>query len=163
MVMPSADATEQSYSVVQTKRFLEGQPFILIYDTTLPRFTPPAIILHNILMLDASYYTLDVTAIVARIAITQNVSPLVVRATNAQFGMDPAPYTGKQLSITYAYRSSDGSFDHHIQVVGQDDTIAMPFQNQIHAELTIHAAYWADLDVTQMLRSLVSCDQTLQI
>jgi hypothetical protein len=153
-------------SFFQTKRFLEGQPVTFDYDITLPRFIAPATSPHNIIILDASYHTWDVTKIVAEIAATQKEWPLIIQANNAQFGKNPVPGIGKQLSITYAYRSPDGDgvLDHHVQVVNEDDTITIPLQpSTIHVDLTIHAAYWADLDVTQLLRSRVSQNQTLLI
>ena len=173
-ILPSGTDTEQPYSGVKTQMYLEGEPVILDYSTTLRRFTPPTILPQNILILNASYYTLDVTPIVARIAATQKEGPLVIRATCAQFGMNPAVNTEKQLSITYAYRGPDGSFDHHTQVVGEGGTISIhnrscdyldhvTDEGSTPTQLTIHAAYWADLDVAQMLRSRVSYDQTLQI
>jgi len=156
--------SERSGWFFQTRRFLEGQVIALTYDTTLPRFNPPAMSSQNILILDASYYTLDVTTIVARIAAAQREQPLLIRATNAQFGIDPAPLQAKQLSITYAYCSADGSFDYHVQVVREGGIIAIPLQpHTVEPMLTIHAAYWADLDVTQSLQSRVSHNQFLHI
>jgi len=159
----SDDGTEKSESFFQTKRLLEGQPVILDSELTLPRFNPPAASSQDVVILDASFYTLDVTPTVAKIAAAQKGWPLIIHATNAQFGVDPAPNTGKQLSITYACRSLDGSLDHHVQVVGEGDTITIPLQpSMIQVELTIHSAYWADMDVTEVLRSRISRDQTLQ-
>jgi hypothetical protein len=162
--LPSGEGVEQTNSFFQTKRVLEGQPTTLYYDIAMPRFNPSAVSSQKLTILDASYYTLDVTRIVAGILATQKEWPLVVRATNAQFGIDPAPNVEKQLSITYAYHLPGGVLDHHVQVVEEDDIIAIPLQpSTTNVELIIHAAYWADLDVTHVLRSRISHNQTLQI
>ena len=159
----SDDGTEKSESFFQTKRLTEGQPVILDYELTLPRFNPPAASSQDVVILDASFYTLDVTPTVAKIAAAEKEWPLIIHATNAQFGVDPAPNTGKQLSITYARRSPDGSLEHHVQVVGEGDIITIPLQpSMIQVKLTIHSAYWADMDVTEVLRSRISQDQTLR-
>ena len=95
ITLPSDDYTGQSESFFQTKRLSEGQAVILNYDITLPRFNPPATSSKNIIILDASFYTSDVTTIVSRIAATQKEWPLVIRASNSRFGTDPAPNTVK--------------------------------------------------------------------
>lgn len=69
-ILPSDDYTGQSESFFQTKRLSEGQAVILNHDITLPRFNPPATSSKNIIILDASFYTWDVTTIVFRIAAT---------------------------------------------------------------------------------------------
>ena len=163
MALLYGDSTERSYSAVQTERCLEGQVVSLQYDTPLPPFNPPAILPLNIQILDATYYTLDVTAVVARLVDNRNQGPLVIRASNVQFGSDPAFNTVKQLSITYACRSYDGSFKNHTQVVKEGGTITITIPSRPPPQLIIHAAYWADLDVTHILRLRVSHDQTLQI
>ena len=90
---------------------------------------------------------------------------MVIRASNSRFGTDPAPNTVKQLSIAYACRLPDRSLDYRVQVVGEDDSIIIPLQTPtIPVELTIHAAHWADLDLTEVtvVRSRVLPNQTLQ-
>jgi hypothetical protein len=70
----------------------------------------------------------------------------------------------KQLSVTYAYCSPNSIFDYHVQVVQEGESIHIPLQQpNVNVKLTIHAAYWADMDVTDVLRSQISSNQTLRI
>lgn len=155
------DRSEQpGVSGLQKVRVLEGLPVTITPNNLVRSTTPPAKSPKNPLILDASYFNIDVTPIVTRIvARTQPGLPIIIQANTSTFGTaDPAPNNQKQLSITYAYPSLDGSnFENHVCVVVEGETIVVPPQ------LTIHVAYWAGLDVTNEVRVRVTPEQTLEI
>ncbi|KZP27568.1 hypothetical protein FIBSPDRAFT_1040109 [Athelia psychrophila] len=150
-----------AFSAVQKTRVLEGDPVVLTLDGGLSRATAVSSS-ESVLILDASYFMLDVTALVKRaLARARPGFPVAIAATNAMFGTDPAPNHVKQLSITYAYPHSSfipGLTEHCItRVVTEGEAIVIP------PRLTIHVAYWADLDITTAMRTRIAADQSLHI
>lgn len=84
--------------------------------------------------------------------------------TNEWFGFDGRLNWPKTCHVFYEFGTT-GTI--HCMTAREGDTIVIPadHDSQIPAEgkLTIHAAYWADQDVTELFRSQVLHDQTLQV
>lgn len=148
------------YSAPQTLRRLEGERVHLEIDGDLPVYEPPptAPKRSNIHILSATYHHLDVISAVREIASNERVP--TITAANGSFGTDPMFGTSKILSITYTYNITSDLLlnDIHVQTAREGDWIRLP------PKLTIHSAYWADMDITVQVRDLVDpLKQTAQI
>ena len=140
-----------TYSVTRTIRAFENELVVLDYDTELPIAEPMPFSHNSAVILDATYHSTDVTAIVVRL------SGDPFKVTNGLFGSDPAYGTFKRLIVTYGYGDLDSMLNCYTLITqeGAEHYIAPP--------LTIHAANWATDNITDILRAQITSEQTLHV
>ncbi|KAI9815929.1 MAG: hypothetical protein M1827_001921 [Pycnora praestabilis] len=151
----SCEGRHSEHSVTKTLRTRESHPVLIDYKAVLPPFFPPSTSKNRIIILDASYFTMDVTATVA--AIVDNIKLTRIAATNDMFDADPAPGQVKQLSVTYGYCMPEGRLSCQVRIVREGQLLTIP------PLLIIQAANWGGVDITDTLRAQITPDQTLQL
>ena len=141
------------YSVPSVIRALQDQLVTFDYEAKLAPFeTQFAAESHGPIILDASWFNMDVTGTVERLI--GNRFSLDYRL----FERDPYYGGPKSLLLTYIYHWEDYASDYHMQIVKQDHEIHVPLP------LTIHTAMCSTVDVTDVLRAQISTtEQTLTI
>ncbi|MCJ1310973.1 hypothetical protein MMC25_004642 [Agyrium rufum] len=103
----------------------------------------------SLIVLNASWFTVDVTATIVRI------SGDPFRVSNTMFGNDPFRGHWKSLVITYTYKAPFQATDCLMKVAIEDEEVYIP------PPLIIHAAFYHKADVTEMIRASVDPEQVL--
>ncbi|TFK58459.1 hypothetical protein BDN72DRAFT_865912 [Pluteus cervinus] len=153
------------YSFTDLRRAVseEGQELRINFEPTdtTSAFKPPTTYARNVpFIVNASYYTKDVTDIVRQF-FDKNSSLTV---TNQNLGGDPIVNTKKSLVITWAYAVENGGLVFQAQGALEGTSITGPFQHGRQLpRLTIRAANYAGISVTDRIQALVDANQAVAI
>ena len=140
------------YSVPSVVRALQHEPVTINYhENLLPFEQKYSTMTHSPIILDATWFNMDVTSTVERL-IGDRFS-----LSYRLFERDPYHGGWKFLILIYIHRLKDYASDYHMQIVKEDQEVYVPMP------LTIHNAMWSTVDVTDVFRAQISVDQTLEI
>src|SRR5205814_8096888 len=108
----------------------------------------------NRYIVDASWYTKDLTDVVFAISNAAPRSAATLTVDTPQLGPDPIFGTKKQLMITYATLGADGSTKYSVIIATDFDNVQLPLPPP--PALKIFGANYGGKNVTAQARNLIS-------
>ena len=140
------------YSTPNVVRALQDERVTINYETKLVPFEAQfSAATSGPIILDASWFNMDVTKTVERLIGDR------FALSHRLFARDPYHGGPKFLVLTFIHRLEDYASNCQMLIIKEDQEVYVPMP------LTIHAAMWSTMDVTDVLRAQISVDQTLQI
>ncbi|KAH8693342.1 hypothetical protein GQ44DRAFT_733957 [Phaeosphaeriaceae sp. PMI808] len=155
----SSEDGQYVYSQPQTSTVKEGNTLVFDFSKNLTPFKEPRG--DAIIILSARYFINDVTETVVRLVRTAGAQPtFTIHADNTTLGGDPAKSENKSFTVTYGYMRCKGLLDYNMQTCREGGSLTI--STKPSPLLTIHAANFGGMDVTDVVQQHISSDQTYQ-